>query len=164
MEAEYMDCIQDLIKHKKVRSMSNYIQHNNIDCLEHCLSVSYYSYLFCRYFGLDWRAAARGGLLHDFFLYDWHKKDRKNRRGLHGFTHPEIALQNAKRYFEINALEEDIIRKHMWPLTVRLPRYKESYIVIMIDKYCAMIEILRFNRRSSIKELRKLLFYPQSPE
>ncbi len=162
IEAEYLDCVRELMHHERVRSMSNYIQHNNIDCLEHCLFVSYYSYLLCRYFGLDWRAAARGGLLHDFFLYDWHKKDKKNRRGLHGFSHPRTALRNAKRYFELNALEEDIISKHMWPLTLHLPRYKESYIVVMIDKYCALIEILSFRRHSNIKKLRKLLLYQKS--
>jgi len=29
----------------------------------------------------------------------------------------------------LNEIEEDIIRKHMWPLTLVPPKYKESFIV-----------------------------------
>jgi uncharacterized protein len=42
----------------------------------------------------------------------------------------------------MNNIEKDIIEKHMWPLTLRLPRYKESYVVLMVDKYCALTETL----------------------
>ena len=38
----------------------------------------------------------------------------------------------------------DIIVKHMWPLTVTLPKYRESYIVTLADKYCATSEMLKF--------------------
>ncbi len=69
-DAEYMDCISGLINHEMVRPMGNYIQHSDINCLKHSLYVSYSSYLVCRRMGLDYRSAARGGLLHDFFLYD----------------------------------------------------------------------------------------------
>lgn len=33
-----------------------------------------------------------------------------------------------------------MIIKHMWPLTVKLPKYAESYVIVMIDKYAAMLE------------------------
>lgn len=152
MDTEYLECIRELAEHKKVLSMRNYMQHKKIDCLEHSLHVSYYSYFLCRKLGLDWRAASRGGLLHDFFLYDWHNKDRKDKKGLHGFTHPKIALRNAKLYFNISDMEEDIICKHMWPLTIKLPRYKESYIVVFVDKYCAFTETCDWGRRDSMKK------------
>ncbi len=38
------------------------------------------------------------------------------------------------------------ILKHMWPLTIVPPKYKESYIVAGIDKYCALMEIFKFSR------------------
>ena len=90
---------------------------------------------------MDYRSAARGALLHDFYLYDWHTPNI--REGLHGFTHPASSLANAKKYFKISALEHDIIIKHMWPLTVRLPKYKETFVVILVDKVCATLETLK---------------------
>lgn len=121
--------------------MKKYIQHSDITCFEHSIHVSYKSYLICRHLGLDDRSAARGGLLHDFFLYDWH--NTKPRSGLHGFTHPRAALDNANKRFMLNEIEKDIIEKHMWPLTPSLPKYKESYIIVLVDKYCSFMEIMK---------------------
>jgi HD superfamily phosphodiesterase len=128
--------------------MKNYIQHGNINCLDHSIYVSYSSYLICRRLGLDYRSAARGGLLHDFFLYDWHIG--KPYKGLHGFIHPCIALQNANKYFVLNNREKEIIEKHMWPLTIGLPRYKETIVVLLLDKYWALIEIVKFGSKKRV--------------
>ena len=80
-------------------------------------------------------------LLHDFFLYDWHieKQNRQNEKR-HAFKHSAIALKNANLHFDLNQIERDIISKHMWPVTKSLPRYTESLIVSIIDKYCAILE------------------------
>lgn len=56
-------------------------------------------------------------------------------------THPKVALNNAKQHFEIGKREEDMIVKHMWPLTLKFPKYAESYVIVCIDKYTAMLEI-----------------------
>lgn len=141
---EYNECVLDLLEHEAVRSMEKFIQHGSVSCLEHSIAVSRISYRLCKKLGLDYRSAARGGLLHDFFLYDWHTT--KTQGGLHGFTHPVTALRNAKNHYSLNPVEEDIILKHMWPLTVRTPRYKESMVVSLVDKYCSATEIFTFER------------------
>jgi len=107
--------------------MEKFKQHGNTDCLEHSLNVSYTAYRLCKRMGLDYCSAARGGLLHDFFLYDWHLG--KPYIGLHGFMHPRIALENAGKYFSLNSVEREIILKHMWPLTVTPPKYRETYVL-----------------------------------
>lgn len=140
--------------------MSSFIQHGKITCLEHSLYVSYCSYLICRRLGFNYRSAARGGLLHDFFLYDWHKEIPY--KGLHGLKHPYVALENANKYFQLNKMEQDIISKHMWPLTIVPPRYLETLIVNIIDKYCAFMETFNIGKRRSmacgrIRERRKTL-------
>lgn len=140
-KTDYIHCVNDLIKHEKVIQMQNYIQHGTVTCLEHSLHVSYYSYLICKKLKLNYKAAARAGLLHDLFLYDWHIVKKNNK--LHGFTHPKIALNNAKKYFEINNKESEIIKKHMWPMTIIPPKYLESYVVLMVDKYCAIKEYIK---------------------
>jgi len=153
-DGEYEKCIRDLIQHEMLRSMKNYMQHGDVNCLEHSLNMSYSSYLICRRLGLDYRSAARGGLLHDFFLYDWHIG--KPYRGLHGFIHPYIALQNANKYFNLNDREKDIIQKHMWPLTLKLPRYKETFIVLLADKYCASTERIKFGSIKNVNRLKEI--------
>lgn len=148
---EYKRCISSLINNDSIFLMDNYIHHSNTTCLEHSIYVSYMSFLLCKWLRFDFYSAARGGLLHDFFLYDWHKT--KQEKGLHGFTHPYTALKNANEIFILNDIEKDIIVKHMWPLTIRLPRYKETLIVSLVDKYCAIMEIINMGNRRRIVEL-----------
>ena len=150
-QEEYRAIIHALFEHPMVQSMEAYIQHSNISCLEHCLFVSYVSFWICKRLGFDYIAAARAGLLHDFFLYDWHMKGE--RKGLHGFTHPHASLQNALRFFAINEIERDIIIKHMWPLTLSLPRYRETWVVLLVDKYCATLEFFRLNNKETMLRL-----------
>lgn len=151
-DEEYIRCVCDLIEHEKVQSMKNYMQHGNISCLEHSLYVSYCSFVICKRFKFDYYSAARGGLLHDFFLYDWHTT--KPDKGMHGFIHPNIALQNANKYFNLNKREKDIIEKHMWPLTLKLPKHKETFVVLLIDKYCAFIETVKFHGNENCYRLK----------
>lgn len=142
-DTEFKEYITDLIQNDYVLSMGDYTHHKNMSRLEHCLYVSYKSYRICKRFGFDYRAAARGALLHDFFLYDTHTSE--SHEGMHWFKHPSTALENATKYFDLNSVEKDIIEKHMWPITIKLPKYKESFIVMIIDKYCSTLEMLRLN-------------------
>jgi uncharacterized protein len=136
----YNQCIGDLINSEIVQSMKQYIQHGDVTCLDHCKNVSYKSYKICKFLNLDYKSAARGALLHDFFLYDWHIPD--SHVGLHGFRHSKISLKNAEKYFELNNKEKDIILSHMWPLTLKPPKYKESFVVTLVDKFCSSKEIV----------------------
>ncbi|MDE7104796.1 MAG: HAD family hydrolase, partial [Ruminococcus sp.] len=49
-------------------------------------------------------------------------------------------VHNAEQLTDINPMERDIIQKHMWPLTLSAPKYKETYIITFVDKYCAVLE------------------------
>ncbi|MBR1422021.1 MAG: HDIG domain-containing protein [Ruminococcus sp.] len=138
---EYFEFVKDLIDDDVVNEMKKYRHHYSTTCYQHCLNVSYYNYLVCRKLGLDSRAAARAGLLHDLYLYDWREREKKRGDKPHGTSHPKVALKNAKEHFEIDKREEDMIVKHMWPLTFRPPKYAESYVIVCIDKYAAALEI-----------------------
>lgn len=144
-DEEYFELVNDIITNKYVLSMKDYMQHGNTSCFDHSLNVSYYSYLLCKRFNLDAKSAARAGLLHDLFLYDWHTSTLSKDSSLkkkHAFYHPYIALKNANKYFRLNKKEKDIIVKHMWPITIVPPKYKESYIIVLIDKLCCITESL----------------------
>lgn len=132
----------ELLKDDRISKMNEFIQHGNVTCLQHCISVVYFSFGFCRQFHIkvDEESLIRGALLHDYFLYDWHVKDGK--RKLHGFYHPILALHNANRDFDLTRKEKDIILNHMWPLTLlHMPHYKESWIVCIMDKLCSISEV-----------------------
>ncbi|WP_019912166.1 putative ABC transporter permease [Paenibacillus sp. HW567] len=137
---EYSACVADLLAHEQVQRMDRFIQHGRTTCLKHSQAVSLLSYRICRTCRLDYRSAARGGLLHDLFLYDWHDSAAGGR--WHGFTHPKVALRNAEDILSLNRIERDIIVKHMWPLTPAVPRFRESWVVCLADKIIACHEII----------------------
>lgn len=83
----------------------------------------------------------RGALLHDYFLYDWHEKDRSH--CLHGFRHPSTALKNAQADYPLNDIEKNIIARHMFPLTPIPPTCREAWLVCIADKYCALQETIQ---------------------
>lgn len=137
---EFYLCIEDLLCSDAVKQMKQYVQHGDTSTLSHCMVVAFRSYMFCKKWNLDYRAAARGGLLHDLFLYDWH--DKEARGSLHGFHHPSIALNNADRFFALEKKEREIIKKHMWPLTVVPPKCREAYVIAYYDKVCTSKEVV----------------------
>ncbi|MDD2362790.1 MAG: phosphohydrolase [Oscillospiraceae bacterium] len=138
----YLDIIKPLMKYEPILKMDSYKQHGQTSCLRHCLAVSFYSFVLCRrlHIRFDTAALIRGAMLHDFFLYDWHKP--ADSRRWHGFIHPKIALKNAEKHFDLSKRERDIIAKHMWPLTLRFPRFREALIVCLVDKICSVAEML----------------------
>lgn len=138
---DFNQIIYDIKNNDTVLKMKNFRQHYNTSCYDHCLFVSYYTYIICKKLKLDYISAARAAMLHDLFLYDWRFKN--NRNGLHAFTHSKTALENAKKIFELNKIEEDVILNHMWPVTFySLPKYKESYIITLTDKFSALLETI----------------------
>ncbi len=148
--------IEDLISNETVQKMKSYKQHYDTSCFEHCKNVAFYSYLICKKYHLDYVSVARAGMLHDLFLYDWRKREN-GRTGLHAFTHPKTALQNASKLFPLNEKEIDIILKHMWPVTLSFPKYAESYVITFVDKYCAVQESIKAYK--SKKGMQKLYRY-----
>ncbi len=142
-ECGYYELVSDLLDSDVVLQMKQYMHHGHTTCFQHCLNVSYYNYLLCRKFHLDEKAGARAGLLHDLFLYDWHDYVREPGQRMHGWTHAGTALKNVRKYFEITPVEADIIEKHMFPMNIALPKYKETVVIILVDKVCGTAEVLQ---------------------
>ena len=139
-DKNFIHIIEDLIKNETIQKMKNYKQHYETSCFDHCLTASYYCYKICKKLKLDYISCSRAAMLHDLFLYDWRKREN-GRKGLHAFTHPKTAYENASRLFNLNDKEADIILKHMWPVTFfSFPKYIESFILTLVDKYCALSE------------------------
>ena len=140
---EFYQLIREFRTNAQIQEMKNYIQHGNTNTYVHCMVVAYYSYCLALLLPIkfDIKSTVRGAVLHDFYLYDWHIPDKSHK--LHGYVHPGFALANARKYFTLNPIEENIIEQHMWPLTLRkIPRCREALLVCLVDKYCSLAETL----------------------
>ena len=136
---EFQMLIKDIINNETVQEMKKYRQHYETSCFDHCYIASYYCYSICKKYNLDYKSATRAAMLHDLFLYDWRVR-QPGRKGLHAFTHGKEACKNACELFDLNDKEKDIIIKHMWPVTLALPKSREGFVLTFVDKYCALSE------------------------
>ena len=116
----YMNIVKDIISNEMVQEMKQYRQHYNVSCFDHCLYVSYNLYKICRKHNLDYKSAARAGLVHDLFLYDWRKR-QDGRKGLHAYTHPKTAYPSALKNHDHSSRFEVS------------PKYDESSSVVSIS-------------------------------
>ena len=126
-EREKLDTMLYFLESKgRLKKEKEYMQHGSTSVYEHSVKVAYISLCLAKWLHLkvDPVSLMRGALLHDYFLYDWHEKDRSHR--LHGFRHASTALRNAEGYFQLNEVEKNIIARHMFPLNPIPPKYKRS--------------------------------------
>lgn len=138
LDEEYIGLVKNIINNDKFLKLK-LCEHHGISRFDHSLKVSYNAYKYAKKHGLDYKEAAVGGLLHDFFL-DENYGIKK--RLTSTFTHPNKALNNADNVFKINKKEKNIIKCHMFPLNIAIPRYKESWIVSIYDKKVAISEFV----------------------
>ncbi len=138
----FFDLVGKLIETDEVQSLKEFEQHLEIDRLQHILGVSYLTYKICKKLGWDYEEATRAAVMHDLVYYDWRDGTTGAWHKGHGYKHPIYAAMNAKELCpELTVKEENMIRCHMWPFTVVPPKFKEGYIVLFSDKYCATREI-----------------------
>lgn len=145
---EFLSVVKNTAHGSRLYEEEAFTQHGDTSCLLHSIAVAYYSYRLAKKLGsvgFCLPELIRGALLHDYFLYDWHENAFPP-NGLHGYSHPYTAWQNASRDFTLTERECDIIRKHMFPLTLtKVPKYRESVVVMLTDKWCSLLEV--FGRR-----------------
>lgn len=157
---------REVLAHASMQETKRFAHHAHTSVFAHSVAVAY----VCVYLALklhmrvDMRALVRGALLHDYFLYDWHAFDGGAHR-LHGFFHAGRALVNARADFALSPIEENAIRRHMFPLTPIPPRCREAWLVCLADKACALCEALcpaRLRDVAPITEARALRRPPQA--
>lgn len=120
----------------------NFIQHGKTTVKMHCIAVAYTA-LFISYrlkLRVNEAELIRGALLHDYFLYDWHERSLANM--IHGYTHPGKALKQAMKDFDLSDTEKDMIKHHMFPLTITPPKTTEGKILCLADKLVATKETI----------------------
>lgn len=141
-EEQIFEFIKMIEREGRFSKSKEHYQHGVTTVYQHCIHVAYISCIIADTCGLhvNFDDLIRGALLHDYFLYDWHDKDKSHR--LHGFRHPEKALKNAEEDFRLTSTEKDIIKHHMFPLIPIPPRTLEAWVVCLADKVCAIKEMV----------------------
>lgn len=132
----------DILISPSFQKEKEFVQHGSYSVYDHSLAVA----LLClikakkRHWKVDVRSLVRAALLHDYFLYDWHVKPHPKH---HANLHAEYALSNASRDFDLNVLEKEAIRCHMWPFHFfSFPSTKEALILNVCDTHSALKETL----------------------
>lgn len=142
IDSDYLAIVNNILNNDEFIRRKEYKHHGEISVYDHSLRVSYLSYKFAKKFkSVNEKDVAIGGLLHDFYYKPW-MNDTKKRKFFekHGFVHAREALENSKIFFseELNDIREDIILKHMFPLNIKLPKYKETWIITLFDKLVSL--------------------------
>lgn len=136
-DKEYANIVSHILNNEEFSKIKD-IEHHGTTRYLHSLRVSYYSYKISKALHLSYDETARAGLLHDFFL------SKENRslfdRFISTFTHPKKAVEHTSEFFDITEKEEDIIKAHMFPFYVSMPKYAESWIVNSVDKVVGAFE------------------------
>ncbi len=140
-DAEYYLIVKDILENPEFLRRKEFRHHGNRTVYDHSLAVSILSYRIAKRLHLDYKSAAIGGLLHDFYYKPWQEaKDPRPFFKKHGFSHAGEALENSKIYFPylMNKRVEDIIKKHMFPLNIKPPMCREGWVITCVDKYVSM--------------------------
>ncbi len=162
MRTEFYELVKDIILTKEYQSMKDIKHHKHTNAYMHSIRVAYLCYLHYlkhpdKY---DRDTLIRGALLHDYYLYDWHKKGNPHIR--HCFVHPRRSLKNAKRDFpDINKYERDMILHHMWPVTPIPPHTRYGWLIVRMDKKAASYDYgikkrIKKRKKAKIKEVRRI--------
>ena len=147
MDEEYLKIVDKILNNKEFLKRKKYEHHGEITVYDHSLHVSKLAYKIAKKLHFKHKNdVAIGGLLHDFYYKPW--QDNKEKKPLfqkHGFVHAKEALENSKKYFPelMNDRISNIILRHMFPLNITPPKYKEAWLVSMADKIVSVEAIFQ---------------------
>ncbi len=136
-DKNYYAIVKPILEHEEFLKRKEYMQHHKESVYHHVLRVSYDCYRLGKKLKLDYESLAIAGLLHDFYEKPWQlEKEKKPFFQKHGFTHAKNAALNAQKYFPelLNEKRKSMIKTHMFPLNITIPKYKESWLLTIIDK------------------------------
>lgn len=144
---EFVSFARDILHSKEFQKMKTYRHHVKGTLYDHSIKVAYLCYRHHKRFGSqnELKELVRGALLHDYYLYDLHDGTRSHR--FHWFRHPGCALQQALAHYpSLTHTQQDMIKHHMFPLTVVPPTTQGGWLVCFYDKIAAISD--RFGRKT----------------
>lgn len=152
---EFEVICEDILNNDKFKKLNKEL-HHGITRYDHSLRVAKTTYNIAKFLHLkNYKDTTRAALLHDFYVNDdLEGSNSKERLSLH----PNLALDNAKKFYELNSIQEDIIKNHMFPVTKNCPKTKEGILVSLMDKCVATYEMCHFKVSMQLSILLLFLF------
>lgn len=162
LNKEYKELTDNILSNEYFMLLKN-DQHHGTTKYAHCKRVSYLSFLMSKIFKGNVKEITRAGLLHDFFFGERTAKEENSY-----LKHPIVSANNAKKYFNVNEEEADIIASHMYHhalakkftpfsnaeskayLKEHKPKNKESVIVCVSDLLVSIYEVGAFKIKYSV--------------
>ncbi len=152
MEQEFNDIIEPIVSLEDYQKLKG-IAHHGLTRYDHCIRVAQGAYRISKALKLDYVKVTEAAMLHDFFIDE--VKDMGGLKRLQ--QHPRYALENAKKYFNLTPMQEDVILTHMFPVTITPPKYLESWLVDIIDDVVAVYE-KSISTRRDLKPVKAMMF------
>lgn len=140
-KSDFYSLVQDIIDNKEFDKLKNEL-HHGITRYDHSMRVAKWTYKIGKKCNMSKTIeTTRAALLHDFYI----NEELKDNSGLKNLKiHPNQALINSMKHFDLNEMQQDIIKTHMFPCTLNLPKYKESWLVSGVDKVAGLYEMIRY--------------------
>lgn len=135
IDKEFQEIIKPIIDNKEFRRLKT-VSHHGISRFDHSLRVAYFSYKVSKKLHLEYKETTEAALLHDFFIDE--VDDVNSIKKLR--CHPNYAVENATKHFDLTDRQKDIIKTHMFPITFTPPKYIESWVVDLVDDCSAVYE------------------------
>ncbi len=138
---EFCNLIDNIINNDNFKALDNEL-HHGISRYDHSIRVAKATYFVGKRLHLKkLEETVIAAVLHDYYLDkdlgEFNAKEKLK-------EHPIAACENAKRDFNVNDFQQNIIKTHMFPICKELPKYKESYLVSTMDKCVAAYEMYKF--------------------
>ena len=151
---EFWQAAGDLFSLPEVQRLREFTHHSKVTRYDHTVFVAFHSFCWARRLGLDARAAARGGMLHDLFHYTREQMGETGWRMI--FRHPKDALELAETVTDLSEKEKNIIDSHMWPIARHAPHSWEALVVNTVDTVSAVYDYLGLSGKSERRLLLRL--------
>jgi uncharacterized protein len=139
-QEEFDLIIKDIVNNNNFRELDNEL-HHGISRFGHSYRVSKGVYKMTKFLHLNYEEATRASLLHDFY-FNYQLEDDNVVKKLG--KHPEYAVLNAEKYYDLTDLQKNMIESHMFPLGKVKPKYRESFCITIVDKIVALYEMQRY--------------------
>lgn len=137
---EFNLLIKDILNNQNFRELDNEL-HHGISRFGHSYRVAENVYKVTKKLHMNYKEATRAALLHDFY-FNYQLEENGDVKNLG--EHPNMALLNASKYYELSDLQKNMIASHMFPMGKTLPKYKESICLTIVDKVVAIYEQQRY--------------------
>lgn len=156
---QWYEIVETILLNDEFQKRKFFPHHHDMSVWDHSILVSFKSFLMADFFNADRRICAIAGLLHDFYPQAWLYSEELNKIDdgkylkdlyvkktffkMHGFVHGKEAAENYVKFFPslVDKKITDTIKKHMFPLTLVPPRYREGFIITSVDKWNSVHEL-----------------------